>query len=81
MGVVGLNPAGVSKYFSTPSDQLMENPSGEKRYLAAFLRGPLRVRPEKYRPRMVCPSCIEARNKWLMEHCPTWAEFQDLDGL
>ncbi|MFQ5682984.1 MAG: hypothetical protein ACE5HC_06895 [Candidatus Binatia bacterium] len=43
--------------------------------------GSCRVRSQKYRPQMVCPDCIEARNQWLTEHCPTWAEFQDLDRL
>lgn len=39
------------------------------------------VRPQKYRPRMICPDCIEARNEWLTENCPAWAESHDLDGL
>lgn len=39
------------------------------------------VRAQRSRPRMVCPDCIDARNEWLKEHCPTWAKTHDLDGM
>lgn len=46
-----------------------------------FAFGGCTIRPQKYRPRMTCPHCIEVRNEWLWENCPTWAESHELDTV
>ena len=39
------------------------------------------VREPRTRAKGTCPACCEARDNWLRQHCPTWADTHDLSGL